>query len=564
MSYLNDWWRVFFGGMEYPYTDSCKYNDDWLLEVVKKLVEEFANFVNLNKIKYADPIGWDITRQYEANTVVVDNRTGNAYISSKPVPAGVQISNTTYWTEIYNYARVIDTLREQIAYNAGDTTTAPKPLGVGGLVFVSGELYRVISPMIAGDSFVVDSNIVKTTVEAEILRVAAALYDEASARANADTQLANSISNEATARANADTALEGSIAGVQRNVDTLYGYIDKIDSKLKKWDVTTNGKIIFLGDSYGKWSDENWDKWTDNVARLLDLGDEDINWFNLAEPSMALASGSFLSILQTWVENNADELDNIGAVVCCGGVNDADSSYIPQLYTALSNLASYIKQHLPNATPYIGFIGWLDESTVPSDARVARLRYQVAQAYFRSVESGWRYLNGVENAYHDKRIVVDGIHPTADGATRIAECVVNALTTGDASVVYDFSANISSGNIGTSAGTIQQVLQNGWVSTHLDNLGVLFSVPVTLQAGTQYSLGIINTSLSNGVDFGTIDVSMTVEDSANITAHGRLYIDKHTLNIVFLIYQFSDGLSAHAVSTINGIYADSVQNALLC
>ena len=63
---------------EYPYTDSGHYNSDWLIKVVKELINEIDNFVNLNKIKYANPIGWDITRQYETNTVVVDNRTGNA------------------------------------------------------------------------------------------------------------------------------------------------------------------------------------------------------------------------------------------------------------------------------------------------------------------------------------------------------------------------------------------------------------------------------------------------------------------------------------------------------
>ena len=33
------------------------------------------DFVNLNTIKYADPIQWNITKQYETNTVVIDGNT---------------------------------------------------------------------------------------------------------------------------------------------------------------------------------------------------------------------------------------------------------------------------------------------------------------------------------------------------------------------------------------------------------------------------------------------------------------------------------------------------------
>lgn len=239
MAYNNEWLRAFFGGHEYPYTDSQRYNDDWILAIIMKLVEEFNNFANLNKIKYADPISWDITRQYEGNTVVVDARTGNAYISSKPVPRGVQINNTYYWTEIYNYARVVDELRSQIATNEGDVTTASKPFEVGALVFVEGLLYRVIAPMIAGDSFVLNSNVVKTTVEAELKRVIQIIIEEliprfeqleadidaeAQAREDADTSLSHDIEAEAQARADADDALTSDINDLATDISNISIY----------------------------------------------------------------------------------------------------------------------------------------------------------------------------------------------------------------------------------------------------------------------------------------------------------------------------------------------------
>ena len=85
---------------EYPYTDSGRYNADWMLNELKRLSIEMVDFVKLNTIKYADPINWDIAKQYEANTVVIDANTGKAYLSVAPVPSGVSISDTNYWEPI--------------------------------------------------------------------------------------------------------------------------------------------------------------------------------------------------------------------------------------------------------------------------------------------------------------------------------------------------------------------------------------------------------------------------------------------------------------------------------
>lgn len=151
---------------EYPYVDCKMFNDDWLIMTVKQLLKDFSDFANLNKIKYADPILWDITSQYEVNTIVIDPKTGDAYISVDAVPYGVSLGNTNYWTKIYNYADAINTLQEQIAAaNERLSTTATAVRSKGELVWLNGDLYLVIEPMIAGDSYVVDSNIKKVTIE---------------------------------------------------------------------------------------------------------------------------------------------------------------------------------------------------------------------------------------------------------------------------------------------------------------------------------------------------------------------------------------------------------------
>lgn len=154
---------------EYPYTDPGRFNADWLLNTIKKLIEDTQNFINLNTIKYADPILWDITSQYEGNTVVIDGQSGDAYISTQPVPSGVALSNSDYWTMIFNYSDNINNLQEQIAAaNEELSTTATAARSVGDLVWLNGVLYRITTPMIPGDSYVSGSNCEQTTIENEI------------------------------------------------------------------------------------------------------------------------------------------------------------------------------------------------------------------------------------------------------------------------------------------------------------------------------------------------------------------------------------------------------------
>ena len=520
---------------EYPYTDSEKYNDDWLLQKMVELAKAFDEFVNLNSIKYADPILWDITSQYETNTVVIDPQTGNAYISTQPVPVGVSLSNTDYWTSIYNYDKAINFLMEQIAAaNEKMSPTATAARNIGDLVWLQGELYVVTANMIAGDAYVEGSNCAHITIES-ILK-----------------NLSNSIAENA-----------GDIANLELNFGGLVSVVNIVKSKLVKANQNVFGKVIFLGDSYSKWDSQAWPKWTDNVAALLNLGTENVDWWNLGAPSTALAHGDFYGALSTWISNNPDELVNIGAVVICSGINDAATVYLPDIYTQLNALATLIKNSLPNAVPYIGFIGWLDESVVTSDTRVAALREQVAEAYMRAESFGMRYLNGVENFYHDKRLVVDGIHPTSDGAVRLAEGIVNALTVGAASIVNHFSASPTAVE-GTVGGSYTQHIQNGLITTTLDGIGVNYGgTPKTINAGNTIDIAECNTAFSNGVDFGLREISIN-SGGVNLTMIGRLYIYKVDNRLKFQVYSFSDGNTSKSVAYISAIYASATQTGLSC
>lgn len=101
---------------EYPYTDPSRANADWILNRIRELTSTIDNFVNVEKIDYADPILWNITTQYKKNIVVLTDN-GTAYLSRKPVPGGILIGNTEYWLKlgiIPNLTDIITIKRQKI------------------------------------------------------------------------------------------------------------------------------------------------------------------------------------------------------------------------------------------------------------------------------------------------------------------------------------------------------------------------------------------------------------------------------------------------------------------
>ena len=198
-----------------PYTNFHDLNLDWIMDELNEFNTKLTNFVSLATIKYANPIQWDITSQYEANTVVVDSN-GNAYLSVQPVPSGVSLDRTEFWTKIGNFDELWADVKKAITPNdEGHSPTATADRAVNDLVWVNGALVRVTRAMIAGDAYVPGSNCVSSSTN-EVLHYLITAFNEGlsaekTARENADTLLQTDIDAETTARENADTLLQTDI-----------------------------------------------------------------------------------------------------------------------------------------------------------------------------------------------------------------------------------------------------------------------------------------------------------------------------------------------------------------
>ena len=231
-----------------PYTNFHDLNLDWIIEVLNEFNTRLTDFVSLASIKYADPIQWDITSQYEANTVVVDSN-GNAYLSVRPVPSGVSLDRTEFWTKIGNFDELWADVKRAITPNdEGHSPTATAHRAVNDLVWVDGSLVRVTKAMTAGDAYVPGSNCVSSSTN-EVLHYLITAFNEGlsaeqTARENADRNLQTAIDTEKQSRKDADSDLQTAIdtekqsredadTQLQNNINQMQTYVSAPGAGIK-------------------------------------------------------------------------------------------------------------------------------------------------------------------------------------------------------------------------------------------------------------------------------------------------------------------------------------------
>ena len=96
---------------KYPYTDFHELNLDWIIRTIKTLGHTMDDFVAYNKVTFAGV--WNGSA-YPAWTVV-DDGSGDGYLSIQPVPANVPLSDTSYWCLIASYASIYSAFNSRIA-----------------------------------------------------------------------------------------------------------------------------------------------------------------------------------------------------------------------------------------------------------------------------------------------------------------------------------------------------------------------------------------------------------------------------------------------------------------
>ena len=200
------------------FDDSLTYYEQQA-KLVDKL-NQVIEFTKINSIKYANPIQWNITSQYESNTVVTDTN-GNAYLSVQPVPAGISLNREEYWTKIGNFDALWTTVKSAITpYDEGADNVATRSYSVNDLVWVQDKLYVVTKAMTAGDKFL-SGNSQISSINAELLKIRNLLESETNNRINSDNALSEKITTETKERVEGDAALQESVNAIELKVNSI-------------------------------------------------------------------------------------------------------------------------------------------------------------------------------------------------------------------------------------------------------------------------------------------------------------------------------------------------------
>ena len=194
----------------WPFTNLHELNLDWVVQQIARQETELKNFVALNTIKYANPIQWDITAQYAQNTLVIDPQDGTAYLSTQPVPQGVQIKNTNYWTPVFTLQNFIDPIKEAICRSIPqqeDGQAATQTIPANSLFFVGNTLCTNPAEIPNTSLVIVGSNCTQISVEELIQPLQQSIAAETAAREQAVSQLSQQIGAETSAREQAVSQL---------------------------------------------------------------------------------------------------------------------------------------------------------------------------------------------------------------------------------------------------------------------------------------------------------------------------------------------------------------------
>lgn len=397
---------------EFPHTRNYDGDLGWVIKKIIELTDRYNDFFEYNSITFADPLQWDITKQYPPYQIVFDYDAGYSYISKKPVPAGVTITNPDYWclvgpliidaearTEITRILQFIANI-----YESSNVASAVRAAGEF-VVTADGHLYKTTAVINIGEGYTEGINVVSYTVENMIHDL---IYDDTNTRF---------------------TNIEGDITSLNGDISTLNSKIDNV----KGYNNFTTRKVICISDSYGLTPDTA-NSWIGKLQTYLNI--PNANFFRSQENAsgfVGLVADTFYVQLQNVAgAMSADTKNEITDIIIGGGYNDAtalrNGTTETTMKTAIITCLTYARTTFPNARIYVFMPGWNLSSGVHASLRMITHIYQ--QSIF-NVDKVC-YIDGIHWLHRQALLDSTNYHPNAIGAYCIAMSIASKMVGGDA------------------------------------------------------------------------------------------------------------------------------------
>lgn len=408
---------------------------------------------------FADPIDWDKTKAYEPLTIVYYQ--GNSYTSRQSVPAGVDITNTTYWALTGNYNAQIEQYRKETASKLSNVTTdgtlkgggtKTDPLTVrlnhstvmsdtGKTVYPTLMHKQGDSGTILGIGFNVGDGLASYNTEDPAtgsgLRLDQEIQTSIAQSEQSLTALGASTTDTAAAAKkkwdDADTrSLEqaGQINDLTNDITILRKRVDLLESH--------DETILILGDSisYGTGLSKPSKSWANQFGIYRHC-----TVYNLAKNDAGYVNApTFLSQAQSYVGDKT----KITRVLIVGGANDkthVDGTDIDStLTTAVTNTITWIRNNYPNARiqtiPCL--LGFLPPTRYDQNIWPVIRRIQIASGRLgiECIPYAWEWLAGNPAWSADY-----SIHPNDEGSLILMHNIANAID--GQSIRAEWSSGIS-------------------------------------------------------------------------------------------------------------------------
>lgn len=394
---------------------------------------------------FADPIDWDKTKTYEPLTIVYHQ--GNSYTSRQSVPAGVDITDTTYWALTGNYNAQIEQYRKETASKL-DTVTTDGTLNGAGTKTDPLKVRLLNSTVISDTGKTVYPTLMhKQGDSATILGIGFNVGDGLESYNTGDPDTGSGL--------RLDQHIQASIEQSEQSLTALgASTTDTAAAAKKKWDdadtrsqqqagqindltndITSLRKrvnllegldenILILGDSisYGTGPSTIGKSWADQLAAYRGC-----TVTNLAQNNAGYVNApTFLSQAQSYTGDKTQ----ITRVLIVGGANDkthVDGTDINStITTAVTNTITWIRNNYPNARiqtiPCL--LGFLPPTRYNPNIWPVIRRIQIASGKLgiECIPYAWEWLAGNPDWTADY-----SIHPNDAGSLILLNNIANAI-----------------------------------------------------------------------------------------------------------------------------------------
>ena len=205
---------------------------------------------------------------------------------------------------------------------------------------------------------------------------------------------------------------------------------------------------LIMGDSYAVGANPNNDNltsWATILKNLLELENNQCEIIAEAGAGFLRAgiyNHTFLQLLQSQISTITNK-NMIKNIILCGGYND-NTYTLNDIRSAIMNFVDYCKTQFPNATVYIGCIGYRMEISSEGGNIRGNIAQAVYPAYANNISvnlKNYVYLNGVENILKSNPttyMYVNNAHPNQAGQNALGQGIYQAFKGG---IVKNYSNN---------------------------------------------------------------------------------------------------------------------------